>query len=135
MRQCGDCTKCCEGWLLGEAYGHKFWAGRPCYFMGKGKCTIYEKRPESPCKSYKCMWLIDENIPEWFKPNEINAIMSWREKDNIRYIELNEAGETLRSDVLSWTIQYVLNNNLNLLYKIKGGWNKIGQQDFLQANI
>lgn len=138
MRECGTCTKCCEGHLHGSAHGHAFWKGRPCHFLSASKgCTIYTDRPENPCKTYKCMWLADETnkIPEWLKPNEVNAILTLRQVNGIEYIHLAEAGETMRSDVLSWAIQHTLNNGLNLSYEVDGGFNKIGQDDFIKENI
>ena len=136
-RECGSCQKCCEGHLHGEAYGHRFWRSRPCHFLNKTGCTIYENRPEDPCKSFRCAWLADENqiIPEWMKPDEVNAILTWRTQGDIQYIELLEAGETMRSDVLNWAIQYALNNGLNINYQINGGWSKIGSDAFLNAGI
>jgi len=83
------------------------------------------------------MWLEDEKqeFPEWMKPEESNVILTWRVKDDIEYVELLEAGETVRSDVLSWAIQYALNNELNINYQINGGWNKIGNPKFLETEI
>ena len=83
------------------------------------------------------MWLEDNNqqIPEWMKPDEANAILTLRKHENIGYIELVEAGETMRSDVLSWAIQYCLNNNLNINYQINGGWNQIGSPEFLEIKF
>jgi len=133
-RKCGDCTKCCEGNLSGNALGHSFYPGKPCHFISIGQgCTVYEKRPIEPCVTYKCLWLSDENIPEWFKPNEINAILDTRKIENIDYINVLEAGETLRADVLSWVIMYALNNGLNLRWTIKNGSNYIGSSEFLEV--
>jgi len=83
------------------------------------------------------MWLQDENqeIPEWMKPDEANAILTSRTIDDISYIELIEAGAPMKADVLSWAIQYTLNNKLNLYYQVNGGWNKIGNTDFLEARL
>jgi hypothetical protein len=83
------------------------------------------------------MWLADETnkIPEWLKPNEVNAILTLRQINGIEYIHLAEAGETMRSDVLSWAIQHTLNNGLNLSYEVNGGFNKIGQDDFIKADV
>lgn len=134
-RSCGDCTKCCEGWLEGEALGHKFYPGRPCHFIAIGKgCSVYSKRPKDPCQSYKCAWLVDENIPEWMKPSEINAIVDYRTTSNgISYISANEAGSILSSQVLTWIIQYALSNNLNLLWKVNQGLHWIGSPEFIEA--
>lgn len=137
MRECGTCQKCCEGHLHGEAYGHAFYKGRKCHFLNNSGCSIYPTRPEEPCKSYKCMWLADEQriIPEWMKPDEVDVILTARNNNGIEYIEMIEAGSTMRADVLSWAIQHTLNNGLNLKYQIDGGWNKIGQQDFLKTDV
>jgi hypothetical protein len=144
MRKCGTCSKCCEGWLTGEAHGHRFWPGRKCHFLTTEGCGIYENRPETPCRSYKCMWLGDEKfplsadtIPEWMKPEFSNVIMSWRysSEHDLTYVEVVEAGKTIEPDVLNWIIHYCLNNNINIKYQIKGGWNKIGNdQTFLKAD-
>lgn len=133
-RQCGDCTKCCEGFLSGEAKGKTFYPSKPCHFVTIGKgCTIYKDRPKDPCVSYRCAWLTDENLPEWFKPNEINAIIDVRKIKDIPYINVVEAGETLRANVLSWLIQYAMNNNLNLRWMVSGGAYWIGNKEFLDA--
>lgn len=133
-RQCGDCTKCCEGFLSGEAKGKTFYPGKPCHFVTIGKgCSIYKDRPQDPCVSYRCAWLTDENLPEWFKPNEINAITDVRKIKDIPYINVVEAGETLRANVLSWLIQYAMNNGLNLRWMVLGGAYWIGNKDFLDA--
>jgi len=131
-RKCGNCTKCCEGHLSGEALGHSFYKGKPCHFIAIGKgCTVYEKRPKDPCATYKCGWLYNPDIPEWFKPNEINAIVNMRVINGIEYLSLKEAGQTLRSDVLSWVIQYGLNNKLNIYWEVNGGANYLGSPEFI----
>lgn len=133
-RTCGSCTKCCEGWLSGEALGHSFYPGKPCHFISIGKgCSVYSKRPKDPCVSFKCAWLIDENIPEWMKPNDINAILSGKEINGIPYLSLIEAGERLDSKVLSWVIQFTIKNKINFYWQIDGGVNYIGVPEFINA--
>lgn len=134
-RQCGTCNKCCEGWLSGSANGHSFWQGRPCHYLSTGKCAIYKDRPADPCKSYSCQWLTNEDVPGWMKPDEVNAILTWRAVEGIEFLDIAEAGETLRSDVLSWAIMFALSKGVNLRYTVKGGFNRIGDADFLAANI
>lgn len=134
-RECGSCTKCCEGWLAGEVHGHQFWPGRPCHFQRVGGCAIYEDRPEKPCKSYECQWLINDKIPNWMKPNEINAIITEKKVEDISYLDVVEAGSVLRSDVLSWLIMHCLNEKLNILYRINGGTNRIGSKEFLELKL
>ena len=133
-RVCGSCAKCCEGWLHGNAHGHAFWRGRPCHYLTAGKCSIYGNHPEDPCKSFRCQWLINDHIPGWMKPDDVNAILVWRNRDGFDYLEINEAGEKLRSEVLSWAVMYCLQNNFNLQYSIDGGINRIGSTEFLQLS-
>lgn len=135
-RECGTCTKCCEGYLHGVAYDKPFFPGKPCHFVSIGKgCTIYASRPKDPCITYRCQWLINPEIPEWFKPNEINAIITKRtiEKDNIEFYDLIEAGEKMKAEVLSWIIMYALNNSLNLRWVVDGGSHWIGSKEFIAA--
>lgn len=130
-RECGTCTKCCEGWLVGEALGYKFYQGKPCHFISIGKgCSVYAKRPKDPCVTYKCTWLINENIPEWMKPSEINAIIDERINDGIKYLSVSEAGSKLDSSVLTWIIEYALANQINLLWKVNNGSHWIGSPEF-----
>lgn len=129
-RSCDECSKCCEGWLSGVAHEHTFYSGKPCHFLGKG-CTIYEERPEKPCKSYKCEWLSSNELPVWMRPDMCNAILTKRTRESIEFYDLTEAGKQLDSAVLSWFIIWALNGKRNLMYEIKGGKNKIGSPEFL----
>ena len=74
-RNCDGCTVCCDGWLAGKANEHYFYPGQKCYHVSDNGCTIYEDRPEIPCKTFKCGWLLDKEIPEWMKPSNIQAII------------------------------------------------------------
>lgn len=129
-RSCGSCTRCCEGWLHGSAHGKPFWRGRPCHFFD-GRCTIYGNHPDDPCKSFRCQWLANPAVPGWMKRDRVNAILVWRQKNGIDYLEINEAGEKLRSEVLSWAVMYCLEQKINLAYTINGGTNRIGSREFL----
>ncbi len=148
-RECGSCTKCC-GWLEADIIFDddtppaKIWPGRKCQYVTAKGCSVYEKRPENPCRSFKCLWLgpdhfplpID-NIPMWMKPDESNVIMVWRENPNpeLSFMQLIEAGAPISAEILSWAIQYALNNGLNIFYQLNSDWNKIGNQTFLQTDI
>ena len=131
-RECDGCTKCCEGWATGEAHGHKFYPGRKCFFVGERGCTIYKDRPREPCVNFKCQWLINNDIPEWMKPNLVNVILVEENKNNIKYITVKEAGSPLDSSVLSWLFQEYLSGRIsNIRYELNGGWNFIGTPDFI----
>jgi hypothetical protein len=133
-RQCNGCTACCEGWLAGDAHGQEFWPGRKCHFLGDKSCSIYEQRPENPCKTFKCKWLEDKNFPEWLKPNLSKVIIYEREIQGHTYWEIVEAGEKMDSTILSWIfMQYVSGSVKNLHYRIDSGWNMIGSDDWIRA--
>jgi hypothetical protein len=132
-RKCGSCTKCCEGYLSGEALGHSFYPGKPCHFIAIGQgCTVYAKRPQDPCVTYKCGWLTNLNIPEWLKPDAVNVIIDERQTEGHSYLNLREAGATVSSKVLNWFIQYVLQNQLNAVWQVEGGENWMGSTEFVK---
>ena len=144
MRSCNGCTKCCEGWLWGQAHEHRFFPGRKCHYMSSSGCSIYSTRPDNPCRSYKCVWLGDDSfpipadtIPEWMYPKDSNVIMTWRtyEDHDLAHLEIMEAGAPMKASVLSWVIQYCLNQKLNVKYQVDGGWNKIGCDEFLCSDL
>jgi uncharacterized cysteine cluster protein YcgN (CxxCxxCC family) len=125
-RSCDGCTKCCEGWLHGEAHKHFFWPGRPCHFKSQKGCSIYQNRPDNPCKSFKCEWLMNEVVPVWMKPDQINAIIVVRQENDKIFWEVSEAGSKLDSKVLSWLFMLFHEGKIpNLRYQIEGGWNSI----------
>jgi len=72
---CGECIACCDGTLNATIFEHKISKGNPCPFVCKSGCTIYEKRPEIPCKSFKCGWLIHPNIPDYMRPDKSGVIL------------------------------------------------------------
>ena len=133
-RSCGTCTKCCEGYLTANIRGREVSTGKPCVFLEIGKgCTEYDKRPVDPCQTYTCSWLSTPEFPEWLKPNVANVIFTYRVQNGISYLALQEAGEPLSADVLTWAVLYALNNGLNLEWKIgeKVWW--IGVPEFLDV--
>lgn len=132
-RKCGECTACCEGWLEGEALGHKFYRGRPCHFLGDGCCSIYSVRPEDPCKSYKCMWLTSNAIPNWMRPDKCGVILTQRSEKGIPYVHATETDRKMDSAVLSWVIQACFNNGWNLRYTIDHGNNYLGSKEFAEV--
>jgi hypothetical protein len=133
-RSCDGCAKCCEGWLHGEAYGHAFFRGRPCFFLNK-TCSIYDTRPENPCRTFKCSWLAEDIFPHWMKPDLVNIIIVKREVENIIFYEVVEAGSTMDSKTLNWLVQWAINTGKNIVYQIEGGPNRFGSQEFLKANL
>lgn len=134
IRHCDGCKKCCEGWLAGTAHNIDFYPGKPCHFLSnKRGCTIYNNRPDEPCKSYQCEWTVNSNIPEWMKPDEINVIITRRSVNGIEFWDVMEAGSKLDVSVLNWLYIYCINNQQNSVYRINGGFNYIGTDEFIQS--
>ena len=117
-RECGTCTKCCDGWLSGSVNGYNFGIidnkRVPCNFVLECVgCKIYDERPKKPCQNYKCEWLVNKDVPEHFKPDTSNVLVT---KRGNKYYELTNAGEKVNSEVLEWWIDYVKKNNFKLSY-------------------
>jgi hypothetical protein len=130
---CGECTACCDGWLHGSAHGIQFYRGRKCSFVSDVGCSIYDERPDNPCKSFACDWLLNKMMPLWMRPDKSKVILVNREINNIKYIEMMEAGQKVDSSILSWVLQTYLHNNVNILYQVDGGINYLGSQEFINA--
>ena len=114
MKQCGTCTKCCEGWLHGEVNNHQFYPGVPCDYLGSN-CTIYKNRPEHPCRTFVCEWLVDDTIPEYMRPDRSGAIII-KQKD---YVELVECDPPLRTQALEWFLTaYISGKYDSISYRI-----------------
>ena len=133
-RSCDGCTKCCEGYLEGVSYDYSFYPGRPCQFVKIGVgCSIYSQRPKDPCVDYKCSWILEENFPEWMKPNLVDVIVTKNLINNIPYLNAVEAGSVMSSKVLSWIINYCIARHINLRYQVENGINLLGSPEFLAA--
>lgn len=145
MRECGTCTKCCEGWLAQDVRGHKMFPGKPCFFLeiGIGKppgCSDYENRPESPCKTYDCTWLVNENVPDEFKPEKIGTLINFRintvstplgDKD-IEYMVLVKAPNDPNPELISWAVTYCYSNGYNLTWEVGDQTYWIGSLEFAE---
>ena len=137
-RECGDCTACCEGWLSGVVHDREFYPGMPCHFKGCNGCSIYENRPESPCKTYSCEWLKNDNVPEWMKPSKSGVIITakdWTHPDGSKqiFLEILEMGKKIDSTVLNWLFQTYLRTQVPMKIQIGGGYNLYGNESFLKC--
>jgi hypothetical protein len=138
-RECGDCTACCEGWLSGVVNDREFYPGMPCHFKGCNGCSIYEDRPESPCKTYSCEWLKNNNVPEWMKPSKSGVIITgkdWTHPDGSKqvFLEILEMGKKIDSTVLNWLFRTYLRTQVPMKIQIGGGFNLYGNQAFLDVH-
>ncbi len=128
-RSCGECTRCCEGWLKANIKGYKIYPGHPCFFLGKN-CTIYKDRPLMPCQTYQCEWLKNKDFPEWMRPDISNVIITERYREDITYYEVKETGKEISSITLNWLVQETLRLQKNLLYRLNGQIYKVGSDEF-----
>ena len=135
-RSCENCTKCCEGFLAADIRGNymgmqKDKTIKPCVFVELGKgCGEYEKRPVDPCRTFKCDWLTNPDMPESFKPSRAKSIFITRKVKGVEYMKLIEAGGKLDSEVLSWAISYALVNNLNFAWSVLDNIFWVGDEEF-----
>ena len=104
-RQCGQCTACCDGWVVGEIEGYEMKPGTPCHFRGSPGhgCSIYERRPQKPCRDFVCGWLQAASpFPDDWRPDKLGVMvitMKWRgrEADVLR-----SAGRDPDEAMLAW---------------------------------
>ena len=134
-RACGDCSKCCEGWLSDTIRGHAMYPGKSCHYLTNSTCTIYKDRPETPCQVYNCAWIEDETFPSWLKPSLTNVIISKKVPDNknLIYYDVTETGVKIDSVVLNWIIQWAIANSKNIIYTVDSKKYMIGTLEFTQA--
>ena len=133
-RNCDGCTECCKGYLWGEAYGKKFYNGRPCFYVGEKGCSIYENRPNNPCVQFKCSWLEDTQVfPEWFKPS-LSKLLIKKEvtKNGIEYYKVHECGRTIDAVHLNYLISLALEGGINIQIQLDGGVANYGKLEFLR---
>ena len=110
-RACGPCTACCEGWAEGEIQGHRMSPGQPCHFLRPAPrdasqaspCSIYDERPQSPCRRFVCGWLAPGSpFPDSFRPDRAGFILvplRWRQRP--AWVLL-PAGRDPDDDAISW---------------------------------
>lgn len=136
-RDCGECTKCCEGYLYGDikfADGRQIPLGpKPCSILQIGKgCGDYENRPQSPCRGFECEWLRQPDVyPVEMRPDRIGTIFSLQEVEGIPYLRITEAGKRLDAEVLSFGLKLALFNKFNVYWEIEGKIHWLGNKDFV----
>lgn len=109
FRPCGDCSACCEGHLIGNAWGNRFGAGKKCIFLVQRECAIYKDRPKT-CQKYQCMW--SQNIfPEWMKPNKCGIMVSAEWKDGKQFLKAIEILPNVDYNVYAELEKFCKQNN------------------------
>lgn len=119
-RNCGDCTACCDGWLTADINGQKLSPGSPCPNVSSQGCEIYETRPHSPCRTFKCHWLLDSSLPSWLRPSKSKVILKpdflWNRpsSDLPVYIALS-AGPKIPGKTKSWLRSFAMQRGLSII--------------------
>lgn len=120
-RRCGTCTACCDGWAVGTVYGYEMKPGSPCHFRGEGCCTIYERRPNEPCRNFVCAWLgVNSPFPEAFRPDRLGVMIvttRWRQRS--AYI-LVSAGRDPDKGLLAWMREFSSRTGAPFFYEQRG---------------
>jgi hypothetical protein len=76
-RLCSGCTACCEGWLEIDTQEIRASLGQACVHCVALGCSIYETRPEKPCREFHCAWAQNPlEIPQWMRPDHLGLILS-----------------------------------------------------------
>ena len=130
-RQCGTCTACCDGWVEGTIRGHEMKPGVACHFRGEGCCTIYEERPQDPCRRFVCGWLAQGSpFPDSFRPDRLGVMIvrtKWRERP--AYI-LKSAGRDPDEALLAWMRGFSSRQGAPFFYEQAGERFGFGPPDF-----
>ncbi len=133
MKSCGTCTRCCDGWMSDNIRGHEVYPGKPCLFVTIGRgCNDYDNRPNDPCKTFNCVWKVDNQIPEHMKPDISNIIATYNQIDGILYTTLTQAGNEVDKTSIDWYISFYGNKNTNLLLNLNNKSYLIGSDDFVK---
>lgn len=111
FRECGDCTACCDGHIIGNSYGNKFGFHSACVFLVNKVCTIYKDRPVC-CYNFQCGWT--QNIlPEWMKPNQCGVLVSVEinKEEGRQFLRVIEMKETVEYSVYAEIEKFCNENN------------------------
>jgi hypothetical protein len=130
-RQCGECTACCDGWVVGVVEGHEMKPGTPCHFRGDHCCSIYERRPQHPCRDFVCGYLqAGSPFPEQFRPDRLGVLiisMKWRGRD--AYL-LRSAGRDPDDNLLAWMRDFSVRTGRPFFYEQGGERFGFGPAEF-----
>jgi hypothetical protein len=103
--------------------------------MKPGGCSIYPDRPEEPCKRFKCVWLTEDILPAWFRPDKSNVIVtwgSWGPNKKLSYLKVTERGIKIDSVVLNLVYMYHVETGTPITVQIDRGWNHYGPYEFVE---
>ncbi|MDQ9172171.1 hypothetical protein Q8A64_17295 [Oxalobacteraceae bacterium R-40] len=104
----------------------------PCHFVRHGGCSIYEERPEEPCRRFECAWKETTSpFPEAFRPDRVGIIIlriKWRNRNAYRLVS---AGHDLSLEVLAWMRAWSQHTGYPFFYEEAGETLGYGPKAFL----
>lgn len=107
--------------------------GTPCFFRGAQCCSIYERRPQHPCRDFVCGWLAPQSpFPEEFRPDRLGVIIiskRWRGREV--YV-LRSAGRDPDEALLAWMRAFSLRVERPFMYEQAGERLGFGPPEFLR---
>lgn len=116
-KTCAGCTKCCEGYLSANIYGHEMNKTTPCFFVTLGSgCQIYDQRPENPCKSFICEWRYNPYVPEELKPLSSNIMLVKRSAGKHNFLLVVKAGDQVSQETFNHLKTYSETTGTNVLW-------------------
>jgi len=134
-RICGECTRCCEGWLKADIHGHRMGGGVPCHFLKAARCSIYESRPKV-CRSFVCGWLMPGSpFPEEWRPDKVGFIIEANEWAGGRCWILHHAGHDPSEEVAAAMRRHTKATGEPHVISTKKSWLCYGKPEFQQAMI
>jgi hypothetical protein len=82
-------------------------------------------------------------LPEWFKPTVANAIPVWRRWKAVEdckdesglYLCLTPMKGPISMDALTWLLNYVAAEAINIRYTHEGRWHWVGSTEFQEWNL
>jgi len=122
MRECGDCTACCEGWVEDrmEIDGQviEMAPEKPCVHCVSNGCAIYDERPENPCRVFNCVWLENEaEFPDDMRPDRSGVIVlggrPWRGWD---VLQATPVGSEIPPETLERLRVYAQQKDIPLVF-------------------
>jgi len=132
-RNCGLCTACCDGWLKIDVREHHVRPGRPCPFRADNGCSIYDERPQHPCREFVCGWLVPSSpLPDWMRPDRSNMIMLasnfiWQ---GLPVDVIVAVGVRPKQKALDWLMRFAAERRRCLVYQIGEDWLAFGPPAF-----
>ena len=130
-KNCDGCIACCNGTLVANIHGEEVNRSHPCSHIcyEHMNCSQYHNRPPV-CSTFKCLWLTQDDMPEWLKPSESGVLLLHRKG----YVEVHSVnGMKFTADVFVIAMNFASINRWPIKFFIDASSTPYG--DFLGGII